>query len=165
MDTTGALYFDASALVKLIANEASEALGQVAVRQFYYNHANRYATSFCVAETFSVFKLKYLRHEIDRATYIKYVQGFIRTVIGVSLQLDEVSILSPTLFREAEQLINKYGIDFIDCCQIVTILHGKFSECGPISKSLLVTADRDLAKAARGEGARVWEITSEAVPA
>ena len=65
---------------------------------------------------------------------------------------------------EAERLIKQHKIDFLDCFQIVTILHGKFRVLGPDSKSILITADRALAKAARAEGARVWECTSEPPP-
>ena len=43
----------------------------------------------------------------------------------------------------------------------MTILHGQFRQLGPPSKSILITADRGLALAARAEGARVWECTSE----
>jgi hypothetical protein len=46
----------------------------------------------------------------------------------------------------------------------VTILHGRFRELGPNSQSILITADRDLAKAARAEGAKVWDCTTEPAP-
>ena len=78
---------------------------------------------------------------------------------------DDMSILSPRLLTEATRLIQQYNLDFIDCVQIVTILHGKYSVLGKDSQSILITADRDLAKAARAERARVWECTSEPWPA
>lgn len=95
---------------------------------------------------------------------MKCVRDFMRTVIGGDLEIDEVPLLSPRLFIEAERLIKKHNIDFIDCLQIVTILHGQYSVLGPNSKSLLITADHGLALAARAEHANVWEFTCEPAP-
>jgi hypothetical protein len=75
-----------------------------------------------------------------------------------------VEILSPDVVSEASRLIQTYKIDFLDCFQIVTILRGEFRHLCAESKSILITADRGLAKAARAEGARVWECTSEPAP-
>lgn len=162
--TCCAHYLDASALVKLVANDPAEKPGRDAVRKYYHEHANMYATSYSVAETFSAFKGEFVRGEIAQNEYIKDVREFIRIVLGVHLQIDEVPILSPDVFSEAERLIKAHGIDFLDCFQIVTILRGRFRVLGPQSKSILITADRNLAKAARAEHARVWECTSEPAP-
>lgn len=158
-------YLDASALVKLIANDPDEEPGRNVLRKYYWGHSGRYATSFCVAEAFSAFKLKFLRKKITEDQYINCVRDFLRSVVGLNLQIDEVPILSPIVVSEAERLIKAHKIDFIDCFQIVTILHGRYRFLGPESKSILITADRDLAQAARAEGAKVWECTSETAPA
>ena len=158
-------YFDASALVKLVADDPDEEPGRDVLRQYYRNHSNRYATSYCVTEALSAFKSKFLRKRIPEDQYIKYVQEFIRTVLGANLQIDEISILSPDVRTEAQRLIQTYKIDFLDCFQIVTILRGRFRYMVAESQSILITADRGLAKAARAEGARVWECTSEPAPA
>ena len=157
-------YLDASALVKLVADDPDEEPGRDVLRQYYREHSNRYATSYCVTEVFSAFKLKFLRGRITEDQYIKYVKDFIDGVIGANLQIDEVPILTPLVFREAERLIQKHKIDFIDCFQIVTILHGQFRFLCSDSKSILITADQALAKAARAEGARVWEVTTDPAP-
>ncbi|MBZ5524760.1 MAG: PIN domain-containing protein [Acidobacteriia bacterium] len=157
-------YLDASALVKLVADDADEMPGRDVLREYYHSHSNRYATSYCVAETLSASKLKFVRGLIAEEEYIRYVRDFIDRIIGANLQIDEVPILSTLVSTEAERLIQKYKIDFIDCFQIVTILYGQFRHLGPDSKSILITADRRLAKVARAEGARVWECTSEPAP-
>lgn len=157
-------YLDASALVKLVADDPDEAPGRDVLRQYYREHSSRYATSYCVTEAFSAFKLKFRRGKITEDQYIKYVKNFIHDVIGANLQIDEVPILTPLVFREAERLIQRHKIDFIDCFQIVTILHGQFRFLCLDSKSILITADQALAKAARAEGARVWEVTTEPAP-
>jgi predicted nucleic acid-binding protein len=157
-------YLDASALVKLVADDPEETPGRDILREYYWGHSNRYATSYCITETFSVFKRKFAQKKITEDQYVKYARDFIRTILGVNLKIDEVPILSPIVFSEAERLIKAYKIDFIDCFQIVTILRGQFRRLGPESQSILITADRDLAKAARAEGAKVWECTREPAP-
>jgi predicted nucleic acid-binding protein len=158
-------YLDASALVKLVAEDADEEPGRAALRAYYYGHSSKYATSYCVTEAFSAFKLKFLRKKITEEQYIQYVRSFIQRIIGSNLQVDEVPILTPLVFKEAERMIQKHKIDFIDCFQIVTVLHGKYRVLVGVSQSILITADRGLAKAARAEGARVWECTTEPPPA
>jgi len=157
-------YLDASALVKLADNSEEERPGREVLRKYYNNHTSMYATSYSITETLSVFKRKSQRRKITEEQYIKSVQDFIRFSVGWKLQVDEVPILRPIVLSEAERLIKKHKIDFLDCFQIVTILHGRFHVLGPKSKSILITADRGLAKAARAEGARVWECTSEPAP-
>jgi hypothetical protein len=123
-----------------------------------------YATSYCVTETFSAFKIKFLKHRVTQDQYVKYILEFRRVILGANLRIDDVPILSAIVSAEAERLIKTHRIDFLDCFQIVTIMRGRFAALGPNSKSILITADRGLAKAAREEGAKVWECTTEPAP-
>jgi predicted nucleic acid-binding protein len=158
-------YLDASALVKLVADDDSEEPGREVLRKYYWQHtANMYATSYCITEALSAFKGKRAKKVITEDQYISYVQTFIRLFLGANLRQDDVPILSPIVFSETERLIKKYEIDFLDCFQIVTIMHGQFCHSGPNDQSILITADADLAKAARAEGARVWECRTEPAP-
>jgi predicted nucleic acid-binding protein len=159
-------YLDASALVKLVADDPDEAPGRDIFRKYYWEHpASLYATSFCFAEALSAFKGRYLRKKITEGQYIEYVLAFVRQTRGANLRIDdEISILAPVVATEVKRLIRAHKIDFIDCLQIVTIMHGQFKMIAAHSK-ILITADRGLAKAARSEGARVWECTSEPAPA
>lgn len=116
-------YLDASALVKLVADDPDEEPGRDALRRYYHSHACRYATSYCATEAFSAFKLKFLRKQITEDQYIQSVRDFIQRVIGGNLQIDEVPILSPVVFTEAERLIKAYKIDFIDCFQLLPDRH------------------------------------------
>lgn len=157
-------YLDASALVKLVAEDADDEPGRTAVRNYYETHSCMMTTSHCLSEALSAFKSKFLHKRISRADYITYLDTFINRTVGWKLEIDDMPILTPKLLTEAAALIRKYDLDFVDCVQIVTILHGKNRVfCGD-SKSILITADRALAKAARAEGARVWECTSEPSP-
>jgi predicted nucleic acid-binding protein len=157
-------YFDASALVKLVADDADEAPGRDVLRKYYWRYAHPgYTTSFCVSEAFGALKLKFLRKKISEPEYLKYVKDLIR-VIGNTFQIDELEILLPLVSREFERLVGSYKIDFVDCLQIVTLKHGKFRIFDGPSKSILITADRELARVALAEDLRVWECTTEAAP-
>src|ERR1039457_1096632 len=114
-------YFDASALVKLVADDQDEAPGRDVLRKYYEEHARgaAYTTSFCVAEAFGAFKRKFQRKSISEEQYLTCVRNFIR-VIGNTFRIDEVPILLPLVTSEVERLVSKYKIDFVDCFQIVT---------------------------------------------
>jgi predicted nucleic acid-binding protein len=158
-------YLDASALVKLVADDPDELPGREALRKYYWTHtASMYATSYCIAETLSAFKRKQLRGRITDEDYVRYCKTFITRTIGANLRIDQVEILSPTTLSEAQRLFEKHGIDFINALQIVTVLHGQFRVLAADSKTVLITADRGLAKAAIAEGARVWECTRDDPP-
>jgi predicted nucleic acid-binding protein len=159
-----ACYFDASALVKLVADDDDEKDGREAVRNLYWNNANMYATSYCVTEALGVFKRKFNHKKIGQDDYVRYCMDFAKKILGGNLHIDEVSIVSLPVFQDAERLITKHGIDFIDCLQLVTLLRGKFNIMIDQSRSLLVTADEALARAARAEGASVWQCRTEAFP-
>jgi predicted nucleic acid-binding protein len=158
-------YFDASALVKLVADDADEAPGRDVLRKYYWQHAHPgYTTSFCVSEAFGALKLKFLRKRISEPQYLKYVKELVR-VIGNTFQIDELEVLLPLVSSEFERLVKSYKIDFVDCLQIVTLKHGKFRIFDGPSKSILITADRELARVALAEDLRVWECTTEIAPA
>jgi predicted nucleic acid-binding protein len=125
-------YFDASALVKLVADDVDDEPGRDVLRKYHRAHAHPgYTTSFCIAEAFGALKSKFLRHKISQAEYLKFVKDLIRET-GNTFKVDE---LPPGRFRIFD---------------------------GP--STILITADRALAKAAREEGAKVWDCTSEPAP-
>ena len=144
------------------ADDADEKRGRAALRQYYFGHSHHYATSYCIAEALSAFKVKWLRGRITQDEYVKDVREFSRLVVS-SLTVDEVP-LSLQVQDEAERLMKAHNIDFVDSLQIVTVLRGRFAGLVGGSRSLFITADRALAAAARQEGARVWECTTEASP-
>jgi hypothetical protein len=47
-------YLDASALVKLVADDSDEEPGRDVLRKYYHEHSNRYATSYCITEALFV---------------------------------------------------------------------------------------------------------------
>jgi len=149
--------------VKIVAEDSDEAPGRDAFRRYFYSHPTMRTSSFCVAETLSAFKNKWLRGRIEEAQYVTYLGEFFR--LGLSrIEIEDFPLLSPLLYSEAKRLIKEHGIDFIDGLQIVTLLHGRFRGLAGESQSILITADRGLAAAARAERARVWECTTDPPP-
>jgi predicted nucleic acid-binding protein len=160
-------YLDASALAKLISDEVSEEPGRDVLRNYYGLHgANMYATPYCIAETFAAFKRKCFSKDktISEQEYVEYLQKFINLFLGANLREDQVSLLAPDMFAETERLVKQHGIDFVDALQVVTVMHGQFACHGTESDSILITADKGLAEAARKEGARVWKCDTEPAP-
>ena len=157
-------YLDASAIVKLFADDGDELPGREALRQYYFDHASMFTHQFCLAEALSAFKRKLSRKIFTEDKYLHCLSEFFRLGIGLKLQVDDIGMLSPILRSETERLIKGYGIDFIDAVQILILLRGTYPHfCGD-SQSILITADRKLAEAARCEHARVWECTTEPPP-
>ena len=164
-DLIRVLYLDSSALVKLVADDVDELPGRDAVRAYYWPHAAHvYSTSYSVTEALSAFKSKYVRGRIVRDVYKLYIREFLKLTIGSNLRIDEVQILSPVVRDEFDRLIDTYDIDFLDCFQLVTIMHGEYGVLVGGSKSLLITADKKLAEAARKENVEAWYCVDEPAP-
>jgi len=62
------------------------------------------------------------------------------------------------------RLVDDHGVDSIDAMQIVTLLKGRYRQFMDGSQSLLITADRELARVARLESPKVWECTADPQP-
>ena len=77
---------------------------------------------------------------------------------------NDVDITAKEIFDEVETLATKYALDVADAYQLVTLKRGMFSKMTDDSQPILVTADRALAGAARGESMRAWECLHEPAP-
>jgi predicted nucleic acid-binding protein len=152
-------YLDASAMVKLVADDDEDKRGREVLRQFFFsNHLHR-TTSYCLAETLSALKSKWRRRVVTQDEYVRTVREFFRLVWS-ACEVEDVP-LSVEVQREAERLMRAHNLDFVDSIQLVTVLHGRYAGLSQGSKSLFITADQALAAAGRSEGVRVWECASE----
>jgi predicted nucleic acid-binding protein len=68
------------------------------------------------------------------------------------------------VFRDARSIVERYGLDLSDAFQILSVKEGFFSMLAADSRTVLVTADEDLAKAAKQEGILTWYILGEPPP-
>lgn len=122
-------------------------------------------TSLCFAEALGVLKAKYFhKQSITEKGYLNRSYLLTVWVRDRRIKLDEVPLTGPEVFGEVEAIVKRYQIDISDALQIVTIKKGKYYNLAGESKSLLITADRGLAEAARNEGLIVWDCIHEPSP-
>ncbi len=157
-------YLDASAIIKVVVAEPDS----LPVTEYFKGPHAFYMTSLCLAEALGVLKAKYFSHQhithITEKGYLNRSYLLTQYVKNGRIKLDEVPITDPQVFEEVETIVKKYQIDISDALQIVTIRKGKFSNTVGESQSLLITADGELAKAARNERLNVWDCVREPSP-
>jgi hypothetical protein len=81
-----------------------------------------------------------------------------------SSQIKDLDFTEPTTFAQAKEMAQRSQLDLSDAFQILSVKKGYFSVLVNDSSTVLVTADRGLASAARAEGLRVWNLMSEPAP-
>lgn len=159
--TARANCFDASALVKVFANEPDSE----AVRTYFHAEPTKYTTPFCFYETLNILKSKWVyRNELDRDAYLARSYRLAVWYQSAVRHVNDLDFTDPTVFDKAKELVRRTNLDLSDAFQILSIQRGYFSHMARDSQTVLVTADRGLAAAARTEGLRVWSTTEEVSP-
>ena len=153
--------FDASALVKLyVVEKDSDTL-----RAYWNRESTKFTTSLCFYETLTLLKVHHFyRKTLDAEAYKASSLDLCSWFATVSQYIPDLNFLSPTVFFAAQRTAEKYGIDLSDAFQIHSVKEGFFSKLCGDSKTILVSADSDLVKAARAEGIRAWNVLNEAPP-
>lgn len=146
-------YLDASILVKLVITEkhSTEIKG-------YLNRPDcswRATTEFCFAESLGVLKRKYKNEEISKKAYMSAVRRLISKIRNNSIKIVSDNFESHDIYSEAEGLVDKHDLDFVDAFQLVTVKHA-WPMLGGASLPLFITADGPLYKVAEAEGIKVW---------
>ena len=160
-DIARAICLDASALVKLYVEE----LGSDIVQKFVNTEPTRYTTPFCYFEALNVLKVKWLyRKEISKEEYHTATLSLTAWFAYVSKEVRDLDFTDPFIFRDVQTLSERYSIDLSDAFQILSVKKGFFSRLSGESKTILVTADEVLAKAARAEGIKAWYFLTEPNP-
>ena len=154
--------FDASALVKVYVTE----VGSDIVREYFRNNApTRYTTPFCYYETLNVLKVKWLyRKEISEEQYRKYSFELTAWFSAISKRIPDLDFTNPAVFKDVEAIAVRNSLDLSDAFQILSVKNGYFSRLVNDSATMLVTADDNLAKAARNEGIKAWYFLNEPQP-
>ena len=160
-DAVRANCFDASALLKLYVQED----GSDILRAYWNREPTKFTTSLCFYEALTLLKVcHFYRGRIGSAEYKKATLDLCAWYGAVSKKIPEPNFLSPEVFSAAQRTAETHGLDLSDAFQIHSVKEGFFSKMSEDSKTILVTADRGLAKAARAEGLRVWNIMEEPAP-
>jgi predicted nucleic acid-binding protein len=161
MSAVRANLFDASALVKLYVNEK----GSDIIKSYFDSEPTKYTTPLCFYETLNVLKAKcFYKNEISEEEYHKATFGLAAWFYSVVKNIEDLNFLSSTVFTNVQEIAQKHSLDLSDAFQILSLKEGYFSGLGSESKTVLVSADKKLSKAAREEGLRVWYFLKESKP-
>ena len=149
-------YLDASAAVKLVLREPG--FGNL---RKYLHLRGSLITTLCFAEALGVLKRKWLHHQLSDEQYLGRCYLLVH---GCRITLEDTGLEDQQTFMKASQIARKHKLDLSDALQLLTVKYGKFRHLVAESKTLLITADRDLASAAEAEGLRVWNCETEPTP-
>jgi predicted nucleic acid-binding protein len=153
-------YLDASSAAKLVVPEA----GSNAVREYFEGAGPFYMTYACALEVFSVLKVKHFyRKELSRDQYFFASYAF-SAYLRDQIKVEPLAFAEASAFFEIEDLARRHNLDLIDGAQLHTLLKGRFSNFSGPHRNLLITADEQLASAARAEGIDVWDCVHEPKP-
>jgi len=153
--------FDASALVKLYIDEDRSDI----LRNYFHGESTKYTTPFCYFEALSVLKAKrFFRNAMTADEYHKATFDLTAWFGASSTNLPDIKLTDPKVIPEVLALSKKHSLDLSDSFQIMSVKKGYFSVLSGQSKTILVTADAGLAKAAKSEQVRVWNIMTEPPP-
>ncbi|CAN7467160.1 type II toxin-antitoxin system VapC family toxin [Variovorax sp. LjRoot175] len=155
-------YLDASALAKLVVNEP----GSDEFRKYFESESVFYTTSICFAEVLGLLKYKYSGkgRALSEDQYLTACDELFSYVACDSIELEDVEISERTVFTEVETIARRHKLDVSDAFQIISVKKNYFSRFQNESRPILITADKQLADAARSEGLRVWYCIDEPFP-
>jgi predicted nucleic acid-binding protein len=157
-DCARANCLDASALVKRYVEEP----GSDIIRRYLECETSPYTTPFCYFEALSVLKAKWLyKKEISKGEYHKAAFSLTAWFSYVAHDVPDIDFTDPLIFQEVQNLSDRYSIDLSDAFQIVSVKQGYFSSLTGGSSTILVTADRKLARVAKKMGIKAWDFLSE----
>ena len=134
------------------------------VRAFFNREPTKYTTPFCFYETLSAFKLKWKRKEIDKDKYLDSARRLTAWYGAATQRIDDLNFSGHTVYAEAKRIVEKTSLDLSDAFQILSVKRGYFSPLCGDSTTILVTADKELADAARCEGLRTWYFMDTTQP-
>lgn len=151
---------DTSALIKLVLNEN----GSQELKTYFSHNFTFWTTSICFGEALGVLKTKYLyRKEISEKKYLNAIEILV-SYLEQKISIQEVNITDPKIYHQIEDAVKKHTLDFADAIQLVTLKIGFPAVFEGESKTIFITADNKLAKAAENENLRVWDVIKEPIP-
>lgn len=162
-DAAMAMLVDASVLVAIFSDESRSTI----VRQRWDAVPLKYTTPFCYFEAMNIFKAKWkFQGRLDQNSYRKACTSLSAWFGGASRAgwVKDRDFLEPTHFQRVRALVDRTSLDFSDAFQIDSIKFGYFSVLSCNSRVILATTDAELARVARLEKIRVWNIELEDAP-
>lgn len=148
----GAHFLDTSAFLKLLLPDLNEP-GTENLLNFRRQRSLFFVYSFCLAETLARLKRGRKKSRSGYSLALNRLQNQLR---HRSIRVIDTASFDEEKFEHTLELIERHNLDFVDAMQITEVLTGRFSRLRGKSRSLLITADKGLANAARSEGVQVW---------
>ena len=154
-------FLDASALVKLVADEP----GSGVFRKYFKSNSWFVTSQLCIAEALGVIKRHWQRGSM---TDERYFAGAWEILFsnrdGGRIRLVPEHLGQLEAFAEARRLSSAHDLDLSDALQLHVLRQGSLAPYCEGSQAVIVTADRALARAARAEGLLAWDCLAEAAP-
>lgn len=154
-------FFDASALVKVYSDEP----GSDIARRYFYGRPAKHTTPFCFYEAMNVLKGKWkYKKKLSIEQYLDAAFRLTAWYGASSSIVKDLDFTEPITFFEAKEIAQNHGLDLSDAFQILSVKKGYFSVLINESSTVLVTADRELAVAAKALGLRAWYLMEGSPP-
>jgi hypothetical protein len=124
---------------------------------------------YCIGEFFGIIKAKLKRREICNDNYLSISDNLMADLRNNQYQFEQSDITNFDIFNKVELLCtNHNNFDVVDSLQLITLKEGFLSVLwdgkSNDTKPLFITADSELAKAARNEGLNVCECGKDKYP-
>ena len=156
-------YLDACILAKAVLQEPghSEVAAYLTKEPgFFFS-----ITPFAFYEALGVLKRKWNQKKLSEAEYYLCVSRLAEFIEQELISIDaDCDIPNRALLSTARDLVGKYQIDYSDAMQLLSVIHGKHRRNAYESKTVFVSEDDTLVKAARNEGLRTWHFGKEPAP-
>ncbi len=153
---TKSFFLDASAIVKLLIEEKHSDL----VRNCFDDPLSLFfTTNFCFFESLSVLKREWCKKKISTNKYRDSCRLLFAYIKERRIKIHEYPMADLSDFVKLEDLTQRYNIDISDSLQLLSIKETILSKLAGESETTLLTADGDLAKAAREEGVTVVDLS------
>jgi predicted nucleic acid-binding protein len=111
-------FFDASALVKIYANEPHSDV----VRSYFHSRPTKYTSPFCFYEALNILKSKWLnRSQMTRDEYLDAAFRLTAWYAAATKRINDLDFTDPLVFGAVKSLVERTGVDLSDAFQIVSV--------------------------------------------
>jgi predicted nucleic acid-binding protein len=159
-DYARAVFFDASALVKLYVPEPKSH----EVKAFFSSEPTKFTTTFCFYEAMSIMKSKWKKSLITQDEYLESCFRLAAWFGHNDRYNRNPDLTDAKTLCDARDLAKSHGLDMSDALQLLTVRDGTYSSFGEGSRTVFVTADRELARVAKEIGLKTWNVLDEPAP-
>jgi len=157
-------HLDTSALVKILLWPDVKEGGSQVLNEFRQTHTGFYTLDLCVGEALNVLKRKWL----PRTNNQKILSGDgylicidrLRTLVkpSHSIHVIPTDLSDDSASLEAQKLVKKFRIDFVDACIVIT---ARASRPFHSTQNLLITAEKEMVEAAKSVSMPVWRCNKD----